>query len=1080
MPQIADGAGGTEPIAIISMACRYPGGISSPEDLWRVVSEGLDVTSDFPTNRGWDIDALYDPDPNKTGTCVTRRGGFIHDMADFDAGFFGMSPREALATDPQQRLLLETTHSLIERARIAPSSLRGTATGVFIGMIYSDYASRFDHGTGKGHEHEAHLDIGSSPSVAAGRISYSFDFKGPSVAIDAACSSSLTAIHMAAASLQTRESRSLAIAGGMTLMSTPRQFIAFSRQRGLSTDGRCRSYSADASGTGWSEGVGLVLLERLSDARRNGHTVLGLVRGSAVNSGGTSNGLTAPSGPAQQEVIRQALARAALSPADVDVLDGHGTATSLGDPIEIQAVLTAYGDRSRSTPLLLGSVKSNIGHTQAAAGIASVIKMVESMRHGIAPASLHISKPCPHVDWTGGAVELLSEARPWPRTTQNRPRRAAVSSFGISGTNAHIILEHVAEQEQEQERLLSASSANSHPWLLSGANETALRAQARKLAVLCNTKDALDIAFSLATTRSPLSHRAAVTADSGDEIYEALMALAEGRPHSNVSTGLARAGRTGRFQSQRRLAFLFSGQGSQRPGMGHKLRTRFPQFDAAFREVCKELDPRLERPLSEVINFCESNTCGDLRLLDRTDFAQAAVFAFEVAMYRLVESFGIRPDYVAGHSVGEVAAAHAAGILSLADAATLVAARGTLMAILPAGGTMASISATKDEVNKVLQDMDGIATTVVAAVNAQDSVVVSGPTSTVLAIKDVFTAQGRPATQLRVSHAFHSPMMEPVLDALGRAIRHLSSQPSSGSPEISLISTVTGKLVGASDLTAEYWVRHVVAPVRFADALHTLSAGAGVATFVEIGPSAPLVTYVPDAIVTSGSKEDEVDVLLRSLGQLWVRGIHPHTTCAVGRGWEAVFRGTGARIVDLPVYSFQRCRYWLDSSTPAPTSSSSGSGPLPPRHSSRKPSTLTNGATKPEHPDTPTTAADKDICAWDDQLSRLAPEKRRAALLGLVQDEVAAVLGYQDRRYVPSSAWDTPFTDLGFDSVLGILLRNRLGKRAGVSLPANLAFKEATATAQELVEYLLARMKVVAATTMKTTVAGESVTACSS
>ncbi|ROV98058.1 hypothetical protein VMCG_07037 [Cytospora schulzeri] len=1091
LPQIEDGVPGTEPIAIISMDCRYPGGISSPEDLWHVVSEGLDVTSDFPSNRGWDNDALYDPDPNKTGTCIARRGGFLHDMADFDAGFFGMSPREALATDPQQRLLLETTHSLIERAGIAPSALRGTATGVFIGMIYSDYASRFNHGTGKGNEHEAHLDIGSSPSVAAGRISYSFDFKGPSMAIDAACSSSLTAIHMAAASLQTRESRSLAIAGGVTLMSTPRQFIAFSRQRGLSTDGRCRSYSADANGTGWSEGVGLVLLERLSDARRNGHTVLGLVRGSAVNSDGTSNGLTAPSGPAQHEVIRQALARAALSPADVDVLDGHGTATSLGDPIEVQAVLKAYGDKSRSNPLLLGSVKSNIGHTQAAAGIASVIKMVQSMQHGIVPKSLHITKPSPHVDWASGAVELLADARQWPQTPKDRPRRAAVSSFGISGTNAHVILEHVdVKHDEEQKRLPTAKTGNSYPWLLSAADEVALKAQACAVAALLDTKDAIDIAFSLATTRSSLSHRAAVTSTSADDLHEALMALAEGRLHSSVSTGLARADKTGRSQS--RLAFLFSGQGSQRPDMGQKLCARFPKFNAAFREACKELDPRLERPLSEVITSSHdinNRAGGASRLLDRADFAQAAVFAFEVAMYRLLESFGIRPDYVTGHSLGEIAAAHVAGYLSLADAATLVAARGTLMAGLPEGGAMASILATEDEVNKVLRGMNGTATAVVAAINAKDSVVVSGPTDTVLAVKDSFAAKGRPATRLKVSHAFHSPMMEPLLEPLGQAIRHISSSPSTSSPKIPLVSTVTGKLVDSGDLTAEYWMRHVVAPVRFADALHTLSTVAGVATFLEIGPSAPLANYVPNAIATSGRKEDEVDILLKSLGQLWVRGIQPHNIGTGGQGWEAVFNGSGARAIKLPVYPFQRRRYWLESPTDAPTASTSGSGQSTPSHESPKPSyRLTNGATKakpksepvPEDPETPTAvaAAGRDTCAWQDHLSSLPAEQHRAALLSLVQVEVAAVLGYQDHQYVPRTAWDTPLTELGFDSVLGILLRNRLGKQAGVPLPANLTFNEATATSQALVEYLLARMEPVAAMKTNSIAMNEAVAVC--
>lgn len=1050
--QVPDESDAMEPIAIISMDCRYPGGIASPEDLWRVVSEELDVTSDFPTNREWDIDTLYDPDPNKTGTCIARRGGFLHDMADFDAGFFGMSPREALATDPQQRLLLETTHSLIERAGIAPSSLRGTSTGVFVGMIYSDYASRFNHGSGKGHESEAHLDIGSSPSVAAGRISYSFDLKGPSMAIDAACSSSLTAIHLAAASLQTRESK-LAIAGGVTLMSTPRQFIAFSRQRGLSTDGRCRSYSSDANGTGWSEGVGLVLLERLSDAKRNGHKILGLVRGSAVNSDGTSNGLTAPSGPAQQEVIRQALSRAALSPADVDVLDGHGTATSLGDPIEVHAILKAYGNRP--TPLLLGSVKSNIGHTQAAAGIASVIKMVNSMQHGIAPASLHISQPSPHIDWKSGAVELLAAARQWPQTPNNRPRRAAVSSFGISGTNAHVILEQFRDEHVHQQKLsLGPESKNSFPWLLSGADEAALRAQARSMAALCHSNNALDVAFSLATTRSALSHRAAVTATS-DKLPEALLALAEGRPHLEVFTGLARAGRTGRSQKQTRLAFLFSGQGSQRLGMGQELCARFPKFAGAFHEVCKVLDPQLERPLSEAINPCSgSKGHADSGLLNRADFAQAAVFAFEVAMYRLLESFGIRPDFVAGHSLGEISAAHVAGVLSLADAATLVVSRGSLMAALPEGGAMASIYATEDEVNEVLRNMKGAAKTAVAAVNAYDSTVVSGLSDTVLAVQEIFAAQGRPATRLRVSHAFHSPMMEPILNKLGQAISQLS--PSSSSTTIPLVSTVTGRVVKPSDMTAEYWLRHVTAPVHFADAIHTLSTSAGVATFVEIGPSAPLANYVPDSISTSGRKYDEVDILLKALGQLWVRGIQPSTSTG-SQAWDTVFSGSGARAVDLPVYPFQRRRYWLPSpAAEHPLRDAEQHASL--THAARLPSTPPNETLK-HGPVTPPLEEDIDACMWNAQLNSLLPDQRRAMLLRLVQDEVALVLGFKDSGSVPSSAWDTPLTDLGFDSVLGILLRNRLGKQIGVPLPGNLIFNEATGTAMALVDFLLVRMK---------------------
>lgn len=1069
MSQAPNEADGRDPIAIISMDCRYPGDISSADDLWRVVSDGLDLTSDFPTNRDWDIDALYDPDPDKSGTCVARRGGFLHDMADFDAEFFGMSPREALATDPQQRLLLETTYSLIERAGIAPSSLRGTLTSVFIGMIYADYASRFNHGKGEGHEHEAHLDIGSSPSVAAGRISYTFDLKGPSMAVDAACSSSLSAIHLAVASLQTGES-TLAIAGGATIMSTPRQFIAFSRQRGLSTDGRCRPYSADANGTGWSEGVGLVLLERLSDARRNGHTVHSIVRGSAVNSDGSSFGLTVPSGQAQQEVIKQTLRRAGLSPADVDVLDGHGTATMLGDPIEMRAVLEVYGDKARSTPLLVGSVKSNIGHTQAAAGIASVIKMVKSMEHGIAPASLNVSKPTPHVDWTSGAVELLTEAKKWPSTPDDRPRRAAVSSFGISGTNAHVILEHVHFKEQHEEDCVREKSENVYPWLLSGADEKALQAHARNMATLCNTKDALNVAFSLAVTRSPLSHRAAVTATSDGDLHEALMAVAEGRLHPGVSTDIAKASKSGRSQSQSRLAFLFSGQGSQRIGMGQKLCARFPQFDAVFRETCKELDQRLDHPLSEVIDSSfKANPRNGMRLLDRADFAQAAVFAFEIAMYRLLESFGIRPDYVAGHSLGEIAAAHAAGYLSLADAAMLVTTRGSLMAGLPEGGAMASISATEKEVNGVIRYMNLAATTTVAAINTPDSVVVSGPTESALSIKGLFAAQGRSTTRLRVSHAFHSPMMGPTLDSLRAAISHISPLPDSGSSKIPLVSTLTGKLIEARELTAEHWIQHIISPVRFSDALHTLSSDAGVTTFVEIGPSAPLSIYVPDAIATSQRKQNEVDVLLKSLGQLWVRGIQPSAGTS-GQEWKSVFDGSGARKTDLPVYPFQRRTYWLKAPSPAPRSNL-GSGhqsskPVPPASpassatsASPKCASLKSSETKarPSRPETPTTEVSVGIC-WEDQLSQVPAEKRCPMLLELVQDEVSIILGYPDRHSVPPSAWSTSFASLGCDSYMGIMLRSRLAQLVAIQLPIDLIFNEATSTVPALIDYLFSHM----------------------
>jgi len=857
-------------IAIVSMACRYPGGIASPEDLWRVVSEGLDATSDFPDDRGWDLGALYDPDPDTPGTSATRRGGFLRDMAEFDAGLFGISPREALATDPQQRLLLEASWELAERAGIAPSSLRDTDTGVFAGVMYSDYAGRF---LGVKHELEAHLGLGSAGSVASGRISYALGLHGPSLTVDTACSSSLVAMHLAVRSLRAGEC-SLAIAGGVTVMATPESFVMFSRQRGLSLDGRCRSYSAGADGTAWAEGVGLLLLERLADARRNGHRVLGLIRGTAVNSDGTSNGLAAPNGPAQQQVIRQALAQAGLSPADVHVVEGHGTATQLGDPIEVQALLATYG-QDRRTPLLLGSVKSNIGHSQAAAGVAGVIKMVQAIERAIAPRTLNAAEPSRHVDWSSGAIELLTEARPWPEAA--RPRRAAVSAFGISGTNAHVILEQApAVAAAEMPR---ATRAYPYPWLLSGADAAALRAQARAVAAV-GGDDPADIALSLATTRSALAHRAAVP--PGDQA--ALAALADGRPHPDVTTGVA---------GPARLAFLFAGQGSQRPRMGQELRAAFPVFDAAFRAACEELDPRLERPLSEVIG-----EEGDL--LDRTDFAQAAIFAFEAAMFRLLETFGVRPDYVAGHSIGEVTAAHVAGVLTLADAAALVAARGALMSALPGGGAMASISATEDEVAEVL---DGTANAVIAAVNARRSVVVSGTDEAVTAVMATFAGREQRVTRLRVSHAFHSPLMDPMLDSFGRALRDLSF----GKPEIPLISTVTGRAADADLIgSPEYWVRQVSAPVRFADAVRALG-DAGATTFAEVGPSAALAVHVESAVATSG----EVDALLDALGRLHVRGIQVT--------WPAVFDGSGARVTGLPVYPFQRRRYWLN--PPAPPAS---------------------------------------------------------------------------------------------------------------------------------------------------------------
>ncbi|MEV0850686.1 SDR family NAD(P)-dependent oxidoreductase, partial [Streptomyces sp. NPDC049954] len=900
-----------EPIAIVAMSCRLPGGVRSPEELWELLSEGRDAISGFPEDRGWDVEGLYDPDPEAPGKTYTRHGGFVDEAAGFDPAFFGISPREALAMDPQQRLLLETSWEAVERAGIDPASLRGTQTGVFMGAGTHGYGTgRHDPSNGV----EGYLVTGNALSVTSGRLAYVLGLEGPAVAVDTACSSSLVALHLAVQSLRTGEC-SIALAGGSAIMSTPWTFVGFSRQRGLAPDGRCKPFSAAADGFGPAEGVGVLLLERLSDARRNGHQVLAVVRGTAINQDGASNGLTAPNGPSQQRVIRAALESAGVAAAEVDAVEAHGTGTRLGDPIEAQALLATYGqDRPEDQPLWLGSIKSNIGHTQAAAGVAGVIKMVLGMRHGVLPRTLHLDEPSPHVDWSSGAVRLLSEDVSWPET--GRPRRAGVSSFGMSGTNAHAVLEQAPDDleyeygERRHDRDQGDPDAHDRdpeppvvvPWVVSGRTEAALRAQAGQLLGRVRGQAGpapLDVGFTLATARSVFEHRAVLLAGDREGLADGLQALADGSVAPGVVRGVA--------GSRGQAVLVFPGQGSQWLGMAAELLESSPVFAARVAECGAALAPFVDWSLTEILR----DASGDDGWLGEVDVVQPVLWAVMVSLAEVWRSVGVVPAAVVGHSQGEIAAACVAGALSLEDGARVVALRSKALKVLSGRGGMVSVSLGEEAVSGLLARWEGRLS--LAAVNGPGVVVVSGDADALDELLSVCEADGIRARRIAVDYASHCAHVEEIESVLARELADVSPRTAS----VPFYSTVTGGVLDTSGLDAGYWYRNLRQTVRFAETVDALLAD-GFRLFVESSAHPVLTMGVEQTAEAHDTPVTAVGSLRRGEGGL-ERFLTSAAEAFVGGAavdWATLFERTGARRVELPTYAFQRDRYWLESTGP--------------------------------------------------------------------------------------------------------------------------------------------------------------------
>ena len=881
-------AGASEPIAIVGMSCRFPGGVRTPGDLWEMVRSGRDGIARFPADRGWDLERLYNPDPNSVGTSYVREGGFVEEATEFDAEFFGISPREAMAIDPQQRLTLEATWEALEDAGIEPRSLRGEQAGVFAGVMYQDYgAIQFG------------IPPGMSNSVVSGRVAYTLGLEGPAVTIDTACSSSLVALHYAAQALRRGEC-ALAVAGGVTVLSTPAAFTLFSLQRALSPDGRCKSFAEAADGTGWAEGVGMLVLERLSTARANGHRVLATIRGSAVNQDGASNGLSAPNGPSQERVIRQALAVAGLTTGDVQMVEAHGTGTKLGDPIEAGALLATYG-QDRDVPLRLGSFKSNVGHTQGAAGVGGVIKAAMAMREGLMPKTLHVDAPSSKVDWEAGRVELLTEALPWEANGQ--PRRAGVSSFGYSGTNAHLVVEEPLEPAADQQGAAPIELGDrarqplpgAVPIALSARTPEALRASAAQLGahLRANPEQPLvDTAYSLLTTRSAFEHRAVAVGEGREQLLGALASIEAGDEAAAVASGRAR--------SAARPVFCFPGQGSQWVGMAIELAAQSPVFERSLAEC--------EEALSAHLDWSVRDSLADPAALGRIEVVQPALFAVMVSLARLWEACGVRPAATLGHSQGEIAAAHVAGGLSLADAARIAALRSQIIAKLVGQGAMLSVALPAAALGERLEPFAGQVE--IAAQNGPSSTILSAGRDAADELLGRLEAEDVRAREIPATIPSHSAMVEPLRAELEEALAPIS--PRSG--DVPFHSTVTGAPLDTAELTPEYWYRNLRQPVLFEGVVRGLAGGQG--AFVEVSPHPVFALPVQETLedeLGEGARPAVLGTLRRDEGDatrfcLSLAAAHAN---GVDVDWDAFFAGSEASLTRLPTYPFQRKRYWL-------------------------------------------------------------------------------------------------------------------------------------------------------------------------